>query len=94
MYVSRSTLIAVSRRYFTLFRGSCVRRMLRQRIVGVGRTALLEWRRRSYYTGPVVPLDQIKEEMGGYGGGSVELTRQILAYPANTKCRIFLKIDQ
>jgi hypothetical protein len=30
----------------------------------------------------VVPLDQIKEEMGGYGGGSVELTREILANPA------------
>jgi hypothetical protein len=52
--------------------------MLRQRIVGLGRAPLLEWRRRSYYTGPVVPLDQIKEEMGGYGGGSVELTREFL----------------
>jgi hypothetical protein len=56
--------------------------MLRQRIVSLGRAPLLEWRRRSYYTGPVVPLDQIKEEMGGYGGGSVELTREILADPA------------
>jgi hypothetical protein len=75
------TLFAVSRRYFTLFRASGVR-MLRQRIVGLCRAPLLEWRRRSYYTGPVVPLDQIKEEMGGYGGGSVELTREIVANPA------------
>jgi hypothetical protein len=74
------TLFAVSRRYFTLFRASGLR-MLRQWIVSLGRSPLLEWRRRSYYTGPVVPLDQIKEEMGGYGGGSVELTREIIANP-------------